>query len=662
MKLKKYSWLAALPMIFTACQEDTLVKEQLQDDKIYTLSATMDGGVAMSRAQIQLGNEDASAGEIFMWNAGDKFALYQKLSDASGNDVLSTSVFEIDNMSQDKKKATFSTENPATANKNYTAIYPANLNMKDGWKVELKLQETLDFSSAESDEEIAKVWQNYMNNNMYMLVKGKIASDGSNELNFDHLCALFRVTYTNNTESSQTIETLSFRSNNTQFFKTSIEYNLFSDKLQGGGATSMYTINYNGGLTVESGQSVDLYAFLLPYEFNVNTEMQLYVKTNSEDKGVSISVSDIKAINPDDSGFVAGKRYWFKVTETAEGLVWSKDYESSQPAIVIENEALSTALYEKYGSAHGFTLNSDGYATILLADANDIKQLDIDSEYKVNSLSGIENFINLEELNCKGNNLANVKLTNSKLRKVNLESNQLTSLDVSGLSSLEILSCAFNGDLKDNLNIEGTSLKEIRFQHTNATELPEGLKPGILEILDCGDNSLTSLDLSDYEKLKQVYFARNQLISAQLQMPEENSIVVLDFSGNSGINTLDLSIYPSLREFWISGCNIEEMNFSSCTDIDFISCENNKLSVLDLVENTKVTYLTCGNQRDQDNNIQDLALTLPKSLLDRWNNEWKSNSSNYYVGVNGNDPEYPKNSESQEGNTSGMDFQFGQVW
>ena len=74
MNLKKYSWLAALPMIFTACQEDMLV-ENLQQG-ITTLTASMDKAPSDSRAQIVLDGSN-TAKEIFHWNAGDKFSLFQ---------------------------------------------------------------------------------------------------------------------------------------------------------------------------------------------------------------------------------------------------------------------------------------------------------------------------------------------------------------------------------------------------------------------------------------------------------------------------------------------------------------------------------------------------------------------------------------------------------
>ena len=314
---------------------------------------------------------------------------------------------------------------------------------------------------------------------------------------------------------------------------------------------------------------------------------------------------------------------------------------SGDGTIVIGNASLTAVLKEKLGESK-VQVNENGHAVIALDDADGITELKIDPKFNVTTLNKIESFTNLEVLICNDNNLTDVTLTNSKLHTVELSDNHLTKLNVSGLSNLTKLSCAGNGELKDNLNIEGTSLKEIRFQHTNATQLPVGLNPELLEILDCGDNNLTSFDLSEYNKLKYVYFARNELTSDELTMPENNKIEELDFSGNKGITTLDLTIYPSLKTLWLSSCKIQALNFSKCTDINFISCEKNKLSALDLTNNINVTYLTCGEQRDEANCIKNLALTLPEDLLNRWNNDWKRNSSNYYVGVNGNEPEFCK--------------------
>ena len=79
MKKNKYIWMAVLPMFLSACQDEMFENGLLQNESVYTLSGKMTGGNALSRAQIQLGNTDASAGEVFLWNAGDSFKLYQSI-------------------------------------------------------------------------------------------------------------------------------------------------------------------------------------------------------------------------------------------------------------------------------------------------------------------------------------------------------------------------------------------------------------------------------------------------------------------------------------------------------------------------------------------------------------------------------------------------------
>ena len=82
-----------------------------------------------------------------------------------------------------------------------------------------------------------------------------------------------------------------------------------------------------------------------------------------------------------------------------------------------------------------------------------------------------------------------------------------------------------------------------------------------LKELSAHSNQLTSLDLSEFKALKHVYFARNQLTSVVI--PQDNAIIDLDFSDNSGITSLDLSNCPSLERLWIRSCNIQELNFSA---------------------------------------------------------------------------------------------------
>jgi len=645
MRLNKYSWLAALPMIFTACQDDTLVENQ-QQDKIYTLSATMDGGAVMSRAQIQLGNEDAEAGETFMWNEGDEFALFQRVKQV---DTLFATTFAMNSMSEDRKSGVFTTDNPAIVN-DYMAIYPSNLE-RDNWNIQLKLQDRLDFSAANTDEEIENVWKNYMNDNMYMLAKGTIVSGGLNELNFEHLCALARVTYTNATDETQTIEQFSFLGNNNkQSFRTSYVYNLFSNKLQGGGATTNYTIYYDGGLNVEPGDSMDLYAFLLPYEFNTEATMQLSFKANSVDKSVSMSVADIQTVNPDDTGFEAGKRYWFKVTETAEGLVWTKDYTegpTDDETIVIENQELSSALHTRYG----VTLNDDGYAVMTGAEVKGYPELQLGwSDYTITSLSGIEKFVNLEILGCAGVGLQECNLSqNKKLTYLDVSHNKLTSLDVSNNPALNNLSCSYNAAADDeNDDYSGLSsltltncsnLTHLSVEHTALQTLTIP-NPSKLETLYLGNTNISfeSFSLNGFTSLTGLDVENMNLNDLSIIPDAMKDRLTWLYCDNNNLTSLDLTQYPLVIDLH---CNDNDIETLTLTDAEFknsplnsLYCMGNKMKALDIT-GTNISSLGCGKQQDGE----FLQLTLSDKQKESWNDSWKSSLENIFVYLYDEEPE-----------------------
>lgn len=623
MKIYKYIGLSFLTLALAGCQNEEVVGGQ-QQEGVFTLKANMNGRSNESRAQIQLDNtwED---GEVFYWNAGDKFTLVEKESDSN----LKFHEFTISNSYNDNSlsgTADFTTTSDLSKNLPFEAYYPTL--REDDMGYNFYFNDTLPDNSDAS--RIA-----YFKNNMFMKVTGNAVSENMS-LNFEQMCSLIRITYTNATDTVRTINKIEVDGSWVQGFH-------MSKNLESMGCTPQdrHGLVFTNGATVEAGQSENFYILYHPYNDKDNEPLKK-VYINDWDL-----VTDEYPYGNNIPKFheEPGMRFWFNVTETADGLIWNKDLGN----VIIRNPQLSAALRNELGDEM-VSINSDGYAVMKKSDVDSVTVLEFDNyandNYTINSLNGIENFKNLEVLICNNNKLTDVTLTNSKLRKVELNDNQLESLDVSGLSNLQILSCAGNGNLQDNLNIEGTSLTEIRFQYTNATQLPGGLNPEILQILDCGDNQLTSLDLSEFKALKHVYFARNQLTSVVI--PQDNAIIDLDFSDNSGITSLDLSNCFSLERLWIRSCNIQELNFSGCTNICEIYCHDNKLSSLDLTNKLNVSGLSCGNQRDDNGNVQNLALTLPKSLLERWNDEWKKNNDNYNVSVNGNAPEYCKVSNFYE--------------
>lgn len=316
MKKNKYIWMAVLPMFLSACQDEMIENSLLQNESVYTLSGKMTGGNALSRAQIQLGNTDASAGEVFLWNSGDSFKLYQ-----SFDGQLKSSEFSISNDYSESGEggnttAVFTSETGAAPLVDYVAVYPADAPL-EGESVKFNLQTSINFSNASQSE----VWKDYFSNNMFMVASGKLQPDGANAIAFRHMCALARITYINQTNKEYAVKELALGGD--QFFGTGKSYQVKQNFADGGSCSSHYSIQMDG-LSVAAGDTIDLYAFFFPEKFNEGN-LHITLKLDDQQKKVELPIATIAEANKAAEGFEAGMRYWFKLTDTGNGLTWSKE-------------------------------------------------------------------------------------------------------------------------------------------------------------------------------------------------------------------------------------------------------------------------------------------------------------------------------------------------
>ncbi len=142
----------------------------------------------------------------------------------------------------------------------------------------------------------------------------------------------------------------------------------------------------------------------------------------------------------------------------------------------------------------------------------------------LNNLEFLKNNHSLIGLNCEGNELTNLDLSNfPSLTYLNCESNQLTDLDLSNNKALTNLNCSVNEltelDLSNNkaltyLNCESNQLTNLNLSVNK-----------LLNHLSCRDNKLTELDLSNHTLLTELYCQRDQLKNLNLG---ENSDVKIN--------------------------------------------------------------------------------------------------------------------------------------
>lgn len=246
-------------------------------------------------------------------------------------------------------------------------------------------------------------------------------------------------------------------------------------------------------------------------------------------------------------------------------------------------------------------VNADGTVVLSESDLHDMASktsLNVNFNH-LTTLAGIGYYSGLEILECDNNNL--------------------TTLDVSGLTELKTLCCRFNGLTSlDASNL--TKLTELRCNDCQLTSLNVS---GLTELttLSCEANNLTTLDISGLSKLTEVYCDRNKLTTLNVEglnllislRCNDNQLTSLPVSempvievltcGNNKFTELDVSMLNNLRMFSCGNCSLTDLNISGLTNLSNLECSNNQLTKLDISELSKLSFLACN-----DNQLTELEV------------------------------------------------------
>ena len=226
----------------------------------------------------------------------------------------------------------------------------------------------------------------------------------------------------------------------------------------------------------------------------------------------------------------------------------------------------------------------------------------------ISSLDVSSNF-NLEYLDCDGNGMTSLNVSNTNLTYLDCGPNNLTSLDVYYRSSLKTLYC--NDNKLTSLTLPPTSSNS-------------------LEAIDCSNNKFTSLSITGYSNLTSLKASSNSSLTSlscynnklsYLSVSEcpamkelrcygsNHTYTTLDLTGTTALTYLDCAPAPYLTSI---------TNLSSCTGLKTLYCYNNKMTSLSAVSSMPVLeLLSC-----HDTKITSLDVSNKSSLktLNCYNN------------------------------------------
>ncbi len=278
---------------------------------------------------------------------------------------------------------------------------------------------------------------------------------------------------------------------------------------------------------------------------------------------------------------------------------------------------------------------------VLTENISGLKVLYLENQ-SISDLTGIEDFSQLELLNLQENLLTSIDLSKqtqlkelwlnfNKLETLDLSSNtllvtvmvhqnELTELITDGAVALEFLECSANNlhsiDVSKNINLMAF---DISMNPLKEIDLEALIK---LDIFVMMDTEIARLDLSKNQNLEGLYCYNNavlnELIVKGAQKLEhldcsENSIIELDLSENlllkelschsNQLASLDLSGLSNLEYAWIDNNQLSSLKTEGALALKQIDCANNKIVDLDFSTNANLNFFN-----SRDNALKSLNL------------------------------------------------------
>lgn len=209
--------------------------------------------------------------------------------------------------------------------------------------------------------------------------------------------------------------------------------------------------------------------------------------------------------------------------------------------------------------------------------------------------------------------------------------NTITELDVSLLNintligiedflALEVLECSENNltqlDISQNVNLKQLFCAFNTIESLDVSSNPELLiiwcnfnkiasldltsTPNLISLV-CSNNLLTTLDVSKNPSLKTLLCIGNQLTGLDVR---SNLELTIFHCGNNDINTLDVSQNPLLSDFNFEYNNLETINLSNNNELRLLYCLSNNLNTLNLTNNRNLMILSCGENQLTEINLK----------------------------------------------------------
>lgn len=251
-----------------------------------------------------------------------------------------------------------------------------------------------------------------------------------------------------------------------------------------------------------------------------------------------------------------------------------------------------------------FDTNGDG--EISYEEGLTVKRIEVNTD-SIESLVGIEHFLNLGYLCCRGAQVYNNetqsftntgKLStldvskNSKLWYLDCCFNQISCLDITNNLSLSYLLCACNRLTAIDVT-KNNQLYYLALEENPLNELDVHNNPSLYH-LTLLDNPISSIDLSNNKNLYEIAIGRTLINS--IDISNNNKLDYFECVGNTQLESIVIGTQPCLKTLFLTGSKVSSINISGCVELtELIFTYNTEITELNLDNNKRLKKVTCTN-------------------------------------------------------------------
>ena len=141
-----------------------------------------------------------------------------------------------------------------------------------------------------------------------------------------------------------------------------------------------------------------------------------------------------------------------------------------------------------------------------------------------------------------------------------------------------------------------------------------------LSILDCSDNLITAIDVSQNTNLSELYVFENQLTHIDVTLLNDLKIF---WCYNNLLTNLDVTQNPDLISLVCNGNNLSNINILNNAELNVLVCNDNQISSIDISNNKTLSRFECGTNLltslDVSNNTNLSYLSCEENQIDSLN-------------------------------------------